>query len=294
MRGGEKDKRHRTMAQTSSAAREPSMEEILASIRRIIEDSDVVRQSVPPKPERSHVAPVRGEIAEFRRDPDPVLKPVEPVKSSTASEPAQEDRQARHAEDAMQALAARIGLRGALDPEGRSGAAPAAERNTAHSPEGESIAAPASAQPRFEADHLDQDAADEAEDDYEPILDASNDDRQSAAVTGEVRDAAEDDAASETPAPAYAPQGSAAREEAARPAAAVAGPIISQATGRQVAAAFEDLSAVMRAEQRRSFDEMAEEMLRPMLQEWLDNNLPGLVERLVREEIERVVRAGRG
>nr|WP_245419656.1 DUF2497 domain-containing protein [Phyllobacterium salinisoli] len=75
--------------------------------------------------------------------------------------------------------------------------------------------------------------------------------------------------------------------------AAAANPIISQATGRQVAAAFEDLSTVLRAEQRRSFDEMAEEMLRPMLQDWLDNNLPGLVERLVREEIERVVRAGR-
>jgi hypothetical protein len=35
---------------------------------------------------------------------------------------------------------------------------------------------------------------------------------------------------------------------------------------------------------------MAEDMLRPMLQDWLDNNLPTLVERLVREEIERVAR----
>ena len=41
-----------------------------------------------------------------------------------------------------------------------------------------------------------------------------------------------------------------------------------------------------------SFDEMAEEMLRPMLQDWLDNNLPTLVEKLVREEIERVARGG--
>lgn len=56
------------MAQTSSAAREPSMEEILASIRRIIEDSDVSRQPVP-------TPPVRGEVAEFRR---PVAeKPME-------------------------------------------------------------------------------------------------------------------------------------------------------------------------------------------------------------------------
>jgi len=31
-----------------------------------------------------------------------------------------------------------------------------------------------------------------------------------------------------------------------------------------------------------------------MLQDWLDNNLPTLVERLVREEIERVARGGAG
>jgi cell pole-organizing protein PopZ len=40
----------------------------------------------------------------------------------------------------------------------------------------------------------------------------------------------------------------------------------------------------------RSRHAIAEEMLRPMLQEWLDNNLPSLVERLVRAEIERIAR----
>ena len=60
--------------------------------------------------------------------------------------------------------------------------------------------------------------------------------------------------------------------------------------GRQVSAAFEELSEAFAASRRRSFDEMAEEMIRPMLREWMDNNLPVLVERLVREEIERVAR----
>ncbi|WP_425287388.1 DUF2497 domain-containing protein [Paramesorhizobium deserti] len=282
------------------------MEEILASIRRIIEDSDVVRQSVPPKPERPHAAPVRGEIAEFRRDPEPVLKPVEPAKSSLEADKAQEDRGARQAEDAMQALAARIGLRGSLEPQGRDGATSSVGRDAVHQPKDERADAPAGVQPRFEAAGADSDAADDADDDYEPILDASNDDLQPAtAVTGRAHETAGDDVgpvSAEAPAnpTAQAPQPDAvtgnpdaARGDAPRPAVAPASPIISQATGRQVAAAFEDLSAVMRAEQRRSFDEMAEEMLRPMLQEWLDNNLPGLVERLVREEIERVVRAGR-
>ena len=59
---------------------------------------------------------------------------------------------------------------------------------------------------------------------------------------------------------------------------------------RQVAAAFGELSEAFAARSKKTFDEMAEQMLRPMLQEWLDNNLPVLVERLVREEIERVAR----
>jgi cell pole-organizing protein PopZ len=34
-------------------------------------------------------------------------------------------------------------------------------------------------------------------------------------------------------------------------------------------------------------------MLKSLLKQWLDDNLPALVERLVREEIERVARRGR-
>jgi len=67
--------------------------------------------------------------------------------------------------------------------------------------------------------------------------------------------------------------------------------ILSEAASRQVAASFGELSDAFSAS-RRSFDEIAEDMLRPMLQDWLDNNLPTLVERLVREEIERVARGG--
>lgn len=74
--------------------------------------------------------------------------------------------------------------------------------------------------------------------------------------------------------------------------AAVLPSLVSEATGRQVAAAFGELSDAFAASRRKSFDEMAEEMLRPMLQDWLDDNLPTLVERLVREEIERVARGG--
>ncbi|MDI6025834.1 PopZ family protein [Corticibacterium sp. UT-5YL-CI-8] len=68
--------------------------------------------------------------------------------------------------------------------------------------------------------------------------------------------------------------------------------ILSDFAGHQVAAAFGELSEMVAARPRRSVDDIAQEMLRPMLQEWLDNKLPPLVEKLVREEIERVVRGG--
>lgn len=71
------------------------------------------------------------------------------------------------------------------------------------------------------------------------------------------------------------------------------GGLISAVAGQQVARSFEDLAQAVDGAQKRSLDEIAEEMLRPMLQDWLDNNLPTLVERLVREEIERVARGPR-
>lgn len=68
--------------------------------------------------------------------------------------------------------------------------------------------------------------------------------------------------------------------------------LVSDRSARKVKAAFDELSDVFVAAQRRDFNELAETMLRPMLQQWLDQNLPTLVEALVREEIERL--AGRG
>ena len=40
----------------------------------------------------------------------------------------------------------------------------------------------------------------------------------------------------------------------------------------------------------RTLEDLVRELVKPMLREWLDQNLPPLVDRLVRKEIERVVR----
>jgi len=114
---------------------------------------------------------------------------------------------------------------------------------------------------------------------------------------GPVAAAAAPQVAASVEAPIFgAPEPTAAMDvEASLPSAQAVSvpPLLSEAAGAQVSRSFEELAAIVDGGPRRSLDELAQEMLRPMLQEWLDDNLPTLVERLVREEIERVARGPR-
>jgi cell pole-organizing protein PopZ len=75
--------------------------------------------------------------------------------------------------------------------------------------------------------------------------------------------------------------------------------ILSSATSGAAAAAFAQLGAFPRERRRegelplgganRTLEDIVRDMLRPLLQTWLDQHLPAIVERLVREEIARVV-----
>jgi uncharacterized protein len=69
--------------------------------------------------------------------------------------------------------------------------------------------------------------------------------------------------------------------------------LLSAATTTAVDAAFDALARTAQARNGRTLEEVVSELLRPMLKSWLDENLPEMVERLVRAEIERVSR-GRG
>ncbi|MGB9151518.1 MAG: DUF2497 domain-containing protein, partial [Alphaproteobacteria bacterium] len=40
----------------------------------------------------------------------------------------------------------------------------------------------------------------------------------------------------------------------------------------------------------RTLEDMVVELMRPLLKDWLDKNLPAVVERLVQKEIERIAR----
>ncbi len=70
-------------------------------------------------------------------------------------------------------------------------------------------------------------------------------------------------------------------------------PLVSPATDAAVSAAFDALVASRFLHSNELLSDIVREMLRPMLKAWLDDNLPILVERLVRAEIERVARGGR-
>lgn len=228
------------MAQASSAQREPSMEEILASIRRIIEDSDQGRkpgdglQRFDAPSERAEGAVI--EVDAFRAE----------LRGRTERDPA------LRLADAALADAVALGETKAKEkletPHGQAPSGTPSEEGQAKEPQ--PVAGPLSGS--------------EARS-HDPQLVQSSNEPGEADVSTQV--------------------------DARANVVARAG-LISEQPGRQVAAAFSELSEAFAASRRKSFDEMAEEMLRPMLQEWLDNNLPILVERLVREEIERVARGG--
>jgi cell pole-organizing protein PopZ len=82
------------------------------------------------------------------------------------------------------------------------------------------------------------------------------------------------------------------------PDPATGGPLVSEAATVAAAAGFTRLTAELPREHPaeaprvgdRPLDEVVRELLRPLLKTWLDANLPGMVERLVQAEIERIAR----
>lgn len=280
------------MAQPS-VAREPSMEEILASIRRIIESNDPGgSQSVS-----STLPPVYGDD-EDEIDTDIRLTIDEEDTYAAAEMVAANDS---GPVNAAAAIAASV----AADPEKSRNisladlaarvrsASERVERPVLSEVAAAEISAPA---PRAESPMMTSRMAElraamprQAEMPVMPQPEAAVDEEEfEAAAMADVEAAT-----------SFAQQAPAAPEpiSATEPARAEAGQdlkaLVSAATIEQVSRSFGELAAAIDGQQRRSLDEMAEDMLRPMLQEWLDDNLPTLVERLVREEIERVARGPR-
>lgn len=94
--------------------------------------------------------------------------------------------------------------------------------------------------------------------------------------------------------PAPAPTPVAAPVAAPKPVYDTAAHLVSERTVQSAVSAFGQLtSASLLPREGRTIEDLLTEILRPMLQSWLDGNLPGIVETAVREEVERLARQAR-
>jgi len=95
------------------------------------------------------------------------------------------------------------------------------------------------------------------------------------------------------PQPSFTSRPAASPAPVGVPEPAPAESLLSSKTKASVSSSFGRLGATLMPQEPRTLEDLMKEMLRPMLREWLDENLPSIVERLVQAEIERVAR-GRG
>jgi Uncharacterized protein conserved in bacteria len=75
------------------------------------------------------------------------------------------------------------------------------------------------------------------------------------------------------------------------PAAASAATLVSDEKARAARDSLVNLSRLLISPEDsppNTVEGLVREMLRPMLKEWLDENLPGLVESMVKREIDRI------
>jgi cell pole-organizing protein PopZ len=252
---------------------EPSMEEILASIRRIIADDEA-------KPPEAKPPEAKPPVAEKPASPAAPAKPAAPAPAAKPAAPA--------------------------DVPAAAKPAPAPAKPAPPPP-----AAPAPAP-----------AASNSQDDIDALLNGLDE----ATVPEEIRPPLPDGdvfeltddmaVAMEQAPPPPPPQASfqkvdpqddlefaesAARAAPRQPAyepppfesAAPVQQMLSHTTVSAVESAFNSLANTVLSNNARTLEDLVKEMLRPMLKSWLDDNLPGLVERIVKAEIERVSRGGR-
>lgn len=71
------------------------------------------------------------------------------------------------------------------------------------------------------------------------------------------------------------------------------GALVSAPAAAAASAAFGRLSGnMLMPAQGRTLEDVVRELLRPMLQQWLDESLPGIVQRAVDSEVSRIARGG--
>jgi uncharacterized protein len=234
--------------------REPSMEEILASIRRIIADEDAYASTHgSAKAEEAEVKP------EAEREANPETK------SLTSARPVEELWETSHSTPPSTARWREYESL-SVSEESKDGATKSsvfdftdsAVSPTAKSFAAESISGPETSEPRTAAAPR-----------------SHRDDRESETEFAQP--------SARMPTPSFAGAALGRRD-----------PLLSEETTAAVDSAFNALAQTVLVQNARTLEDLVREMLRSLLKSWLDDNLPGLVERLVRAEIERVSRGRSG
>ncbi len=240
---------------------EPSMEEILASIRRIIADDEA-----------------KPAAAEKPTSPPAPAKPEKPAAAAPPAKPP---------------------VMSDIPPSAAPVAPPAAAKAPPPAPPPPAPSPPAPAP-----------AASNSQDDIDALLNGLDEATTPEEIRpplpdGDVLDLTDEMALPDPPQPSFKKveptddlefTESAARAAPRQPAfepppAEVAPPqILSRSTVSAVESAFNSLAHTVLSNNARTLEDLVKEMLRPMLKSWLDDNLPGLVERIVKAEIERVSR----
>lgn len=232
---------------------EPSMEEILASIRRIIADDEAKpAAAAPERPAAPPPKPVMKDI------PPSAIAPAPPVAAKPAPAPA---------------------------PRPAPPPAPAPAASNSQDDIDAMLASLEAATPEDDIRPQQPDG-----DVFELTDEMALPDRPPAKSSFRRVDPQDDLEFSESTAaralhrqPAYEPP----PIETASP---IAQQILSRSTVSAVESAFNSLANTVLSNNARTLEDLVKEMLRPMLKSWLDDNLPGLVERIVKAEIERVSR----
>jgi cell pole-organizing protein PopZ len=223
----------------AAKAQEPSMEEILASIRRIIADDDAKGPPAAPEPARASpeaAAPWRSVPAAA---PGPAFVPAPPASNGSSINETMLDEML-------------AGLN----------------------------AAPAAA-----ADAAEEKASDVRDPARAPATPASPSPSGFRSIDGQSDIAFEDSPPEHFAEPAAA-------HDRPRQQFSERGerPLMSSATTAAVNSAFNTLAHTVLVQNARTLEDLVREMLHPLLKSWLEDNLPRLVERLVKAEIERVSR----
>ena len=82
-----------------------------------------------------------------------------------------------------------------------------------------------------------------------------------------------------------------AAEPEAAPAPLAVENLVSEQAASAAASSFGQLSAAIAMPRGdRTLDDVVRELLRPLLQQWLDDNLPAIVQQAVESEVERIAR----